>query len=187
MRNSEKQQWIAQYKQSYSIISQATLMIQADNGGTMMGAWDSDEVDMYDAYSPYLKVAKECRSMNIITNGCWAPVQKSLNGTIRTYYLNHAMVLSNGTFLDFSAENMTSGCPSSFTVDSNGAKGPNVMGKDIQRILICAEGTPVRPAGNYLNTEGYIQSNCPANLQTETGSGNTCGVRIIRGDYAEDY
>lgn len=187
MKSYQKQQWIAGYKQTFSIINQATRMIMADNGGTLLGAWEGNE-EMMNAYIPYLKIVKQCGPHPPAAEygDCFADSYTKLDGSSSTIYGSRSVILSNGTSLAFDDEGGTSaiGISNFIYMDTNGKKGPNTRGKDLHKIRITINSDPVKP---YMlnDTQSNIQKYCNSTL---TGTiGDTCGVRILRGDYAEDY
>ena len=194
MKSHEKQQWITGYKKNYSMISQATRMIMADNGGTLVGAWGADDyAGIYNAYLPYLKVAKKCENQAARGN-CFPSTFTSLYNDEGSGWQNppYSLILTNGACLMFyPVQGTESGKYSAIFIDMNCNKGPNVMGKDIQIIGIKSDNPLVYP-GWHDSSEYYINMYCTPDLQHPGGgalvySGQSCGTRILRGDYAEDY
>ncbi|NLF82892.1 MAG: type II secretion system protein, partial [Candidatus Gastranaerophilales bacterium] len=59
VRKYEKQQWITGYKAAFNLVSQTTMMIAAENGGTLNGAF-SNEAEMAQAYAAHIKGAHTC-------------------------------------------------------------------------------------------------------------------------------
>ena len=181
MKSYEKQQWISGYKETYSIISQATKMIEADNGGTLIGAWSfgtNDESGIYNAYKPYLKASKDCGLVGgHMTYGCYASSYKNLSGNGYPISGYNSLILTNGASVAFNA-----GIGRDYIyIDTNGLKGPNVRGKDLHLLVVNSNG--VKPDVWWYHSSREI--GCPSNLSS--GDGSTCGYRIMYGDYAEDY
>lgn len=175
----EKATYIAGYKETYSILSQATKMITANNGGSLEGLWTTAE-GAFLAYEPYLKINKRCYNVTPLGN-CFASSYKELNCTTETepYSSYYSLILTNGVVISIGSEYLY--------IDINGSKGPNVMGKDFHRFNIITSTGEIKPY-NWGVAESTIISRCPSNLQTsEEYTGFTCGVRIMRGDYATDY
>lgn len=181
-RKFEKQQYIAQYKETFSILSQAAKTLQADNGGSLNGLWTSYS-GMYDTFLPYFKTVKSCRNNGeacFATNTSYKMLDNSAftaNGT------GYCVTLSNGASVGFRTGDI-------FTVDFNGPKGPNVIGKDYHEIYLITNTGELKPLMyNYSDNEAYLDSRCPDDLKTGCSGwcGGSCGFKILRGDYASNY
>ncbi|MDD3150415.1 MAG: prepilin-type N-terminal cleavage/methylation domain-containing protein, partial [Candidatus Gastranaerophilales bacterium] len=83
----------AAWKKSYSDFAQATMMIVADNGGTLAGAFPGDTAgseDLKNAFAEKLNIIKECSGTSefggtgtgVSAEGCWH------SGANSWYYLN---------------------------------------------------------------------------------------------------
>ncbi|OGI00338.1 MAG: hypothetical protein A2104_09740 [Candidatus Melainabacteria bacterium GWF2_32_7] len=179
-----KQTWTVAYKDTFSFVSQATKLLKLNNGDTLAGLWSNDQ-GMYQAYLPYFKVAKYCNNQNPY-GSCFGSSYNCLDGTmpfadIATLY---SIMLTNGVSLGFDIDGNGVGITAMY-IDINGKKGPNVEGKDFHWLSISSTAAdPVKP-WNSTQAEAVITQNCPSTLNSD--SGNTCGVRILRGDYGEDY
>lgn len=97
---------IAQYKETFSILSQATKMIAAEHGGSLNPKiWNNSE-EMYNAYLRYLKVSKTCENQQAF-GSCFSDNYKYLMGAddllqymdIDRY--TYSLTLSNGVSLVF--------------------------------------------------------------------------------------
>ncbi|MDD3150483.1 MAG: prepilin-type N-terminal cleavage/methylation domain-containing protein, partial [Candidatus Gastranaerophilales bacterium] len=91
----------AAWKKSYSDLTQATMMIVADNGGTLAGAFPGDAAgseDLKNAFAEKLNIIKDCSGTStyggtgsgVSAEGCWHSGTNSwyyLNGTGRGSYL----------------------------------------------------------------------------------------------------
>jgi len=194
IKNYEKQQWISKYKSTFSIISQATRMIMGNNNGSLLGAWGSfnDHQGMYNAYIPYLNVIKKCENQSAAGN-CFNSNYTELDGDPEFFLgsnnTQHSVIFSNGVSLSFFSFGgaTANGNMNQIAIDINGKKGPNVTGKDFFVIDITINSDPVKPF-SWNETEANIISGCPSSLTGNAFAlGITCGVRILRGDYAEDY
>ena len=191
MKSYEKQQWITGYKSASSIINQATLMIMADNGGTLLNAWGgmNDNQGMYNAYLPYLHVAKKCENQDP-EGSCFAShyayMGLSTNSFDSDFLTDYSVILSNGTSLGIRSMQgaFKEGLCNRIYVDVNGKKGPNVYGKDFNELQIHISSDPVQSYGDTY-APAQIIGFCPSDLNS--GLGLTCGTRIMRGDYGEDY
>lgn len=197
VRKYEKQQWITGYKAAVNLLSQTTMMIAAENGGTLNGAF-SNEAEMVEAYAAHIKGAHtciDCRPQDGLD--FWAYKGHFLNGKERYeygmwsfIYFNNgsAWLMTIASFPDESGEYVAEG---QISIDVNGKKGPNTEGKDRNSIylprLFLAEPATMISEGlkYYIPNEEYILENCPDDLKS--GYGDSCRMRILRGDYGLKY
>ncbi|MDD3149223.1 MAG: prepilin-type N-terminal cleavage/methylation domain-containing protein [Candidatus Gastranaerophilales bacterium] len=142
----------AAWKKSYSDLSQATMMIVADNGGTLAGAFPGDGAgaeDLKNAYASKLNIIKDCSGTStyggtgsgVAAEGCWHLYDAwyFLNGTTTGWTQSFpGLILNNGSLIYFILNK--SDCSSSrgdyercaeIYLDVNGFKKPNIIGKDI--------------------------------------------------------
>ena len=187
----EKQQWISGYKSTYSIVNQATRMIMVDNTNSLLDAWGGigDHQGMYNAYSPYLKIIKKCENQTP-ENNCFASsytYMSSIGNVSISPYSDYSVMLSNGSSLAFYSMQGAdqNGRYNRIYIDTNGKKGPNIYGKDLNELQIRVSSDPVKPYGAPGYSNSTIISLCNSNLAG--GLGHSCGIRILRGDYGEDY
>lgn len=142
------------WKKEYSMFSQAFAQIVSDNGGSIMGvfATATGGEALKDAFKAKLMVIKDCigdssqggTGSGSAISGCWHPMNgyKYLNGTVSTdNMLYPGLILKDGAFVVFASSSST--CADAtitganftrcgwLTVDVNGFRGPNVVGKDI--------------------------------------------------------
>lgn len=158
MQNIQDAGFKSAWKKQFSAFSQATVSIIGDNGGVgfknMFTQYHHDE--LRDLYLSKMKSIKSCNAGGNNTWGqCWVtggyPNTKFLNGATlpnnATLPLGDdaGAILNDGTFVLFSYEdnNCASGAPPNggyegltnvcgwITVDVNGMKGPNTVGRDI--------------------------------------------------------
>lgn len=129
------------WKQAYADLSQVTMRMSADNGGSFTGIF-ADSNALRNEYLKYLNYVKSCN--NAGNDGCWhnANDWKALDGTPRFNYAQPGLILSNGNLLllgindtncNYSLHGM-SPMPlecGNMIIDINGFKGPNIVGKDI--------------------------------------------------------
>ncbi|MFH0703127.1 MAG: type II secretion system protein [bacterium] len=173
------------WKQAFADLSQVTESIMANNtgsdAGTLIGVFTSSD-NMRDKFLEYLTVNKSCNSVSGKGN-CWHNDGnwKRLDGTPETTFQNRAgAILNNGTFVWFSYE--TSACSvthgfgavicGAITVDVNGWKGPNQMGKDIFGIWLTKNGAyPLGIQGDTFSPA----SQCA----TKTGYGLGCSAEFL--------
>ena len=180
IKNYKKQQWIVGYKETYSIVKQTTGMIKANNDNSLLNAWTTNDQSMYNAYLPYIHVLKKCEN-EAPEGNCFASGYTYLNGSSFSVRGTYSVILSNGASLSFWSPS-PAGLPflNHIMIDTNGPKGPNVAGKDLHWIDVTTNvSIPVQP---YSAAAG----SCPSDLGT-SGDGLTCGLSILKGDYAKNY
>lgn len=178
MQNAQKQELKSSLKEAYSMLSQAFNNLQSDQGS--LGDWSS----LYSYYrngSPpinttqfatdltsYLSVVKDCGSFGCISSSGVGPngiIYKDFGGAawgtnINAHYVGtYQYILKNGMILFVWAPNMTSN--TSISIDVNGYKGPNVLGKDVFRFMVTS---------NALMPLNYVW---PANGPCNTANANT--------------
>ena len=138
MQNYQRQSYVTQLHKTYNEMSQALLRYQTDRNAlnlTEAGLTSQDAVN--DFIRTYFKNVKECDTMN----NCFADSYKSMNGKMVDSYdrTPKSFVLANGAAIrpDY--------VPSTFSiinlsVDINGAKGPNIVGRDLFWLYIYKNG-----------------------------------------------
>lgn len=156
VQNTQKQQYVTGLKKAYSDLSQATLQLMNDNGGTMRNLISFDNsYEFVQKYCTKLNCIKICNG-NAINDGCWADTN-GLSGTDSTFgetFNNFSgAVLSNGTTIasgwynhnctagTYNISGTNTGCfMGSMYVDTNGLKEPNILGRDVFAFIIHANG-----------------------------------------------
>ena len=180
-RSYQKQTWVSGYKEAYSIINQAARMMAIDNSTDNLFNFietSSGNLGMLQKFEPYFKVAKFYPKAGGAS--CMASSYKFLNGNNLAVYTDDRLALSNGMCFSF----YNGATFKTVTVDINGKKGPNVLGKDLHYAAYVRPDHPsqFKP---YLWDSLEVNPKCNSTL---TGtSGQTCGTRILRGDYGADY
>ncbi|HSA07381.1 MAG TPA: type II secretion system protein [Candidatus Gastranaerophilales bacterium] len=184
LKSYEKNTWTTGYKAGINIISQITKTIMSENNNTLVGKWGAggDDQSVYDLYSPYFKTVRTCENINpkgSCFNSVYTLMDNAINAAVNGVY---SVILTNGMSLSF----YNPVGPVDYILiylDINGAKSPNVLGKDLHIIKVSINSDPVKP---YLVdvAENAILIGCPSDLMS---AGTTCGVRIMRNDYGEDY
>ena len=193
VQNYKNKQTVAQLKKIYSVLSQATVMAEIENGpisdwNMVDGSCESmDEIVSF--YTPYLKTLKDCKQ----SKGCWPTTTiKGLSGT--TNRLNefsgsfdcakHSIALTDGTYIvfdiysDLATLGIQNDMPNdinstmAFFVDLNGQKNPNVVGKDIFAFALTKHG--IVPAGIHNNSE-----QCSRELKN-INSGIDCAAKVLK-------
>ena len=165
------------WKETYSIINQATSRVILNNGGTMLGIctdWDGN--CMRDKYLNHLLSIKSCSSSDAVGN-CWPNNTKYMDNSNFAYNGSPVIILNNGSSLAFAFYygNCTNtdwqNIPvcGALNLDVNGLKGPNIMGKDIYGIWIVKDG--IKPYG--VQGDGY------ENTCTTSSLGIACATKYL--------
>jgi prepilin-type N-terminal cleavage/methylation domain-containing protein len=180
-KSYEKMQFNAAFKKEYSTISQATLMIAADNSGTLDGKFSY--LNFQTQFCQYLKCVKTCS--NSANTPCWHADGETyqLNGTQTNRAVQGAAILKDGAraaFYDMMslsdrACNKTAGSYHNacgfVLIDVNGSKGPNTYGKDIFSIYILSDR--VVPGGADALGAAWPQF-------CTDGTGFGCAVKVLQ-------
>jgi len=128
------------YKKSYSVLSQAFLLMITDNAESMKNICaNGDTACLRDLFASKLNVVKKCDAGSVDSQ-CWPPTWTRLNNNPgwATGATTTGLALNDGTFIEFgsyfvncdSATGSLFDC-GSFGIDVNGLKKPNKIGKDI--------------------------------------------------------
>lgn len=196
MKNTQDIELKSAWKKAYSAFAQAAISVKNDNGGTFAGVAPAPDTagqnTFRDAYLQYLKAIKTCNSNTGFVYGvCFHPLSgfyldtvKLLNGTshiqVNSYDPYFALgsagaILSDGQMVLFAyqsadctyaIEGYTNGC-GYITIDVNGFKGPNTVGRDIYSIVVLQDR--VLPAGTR-----NLATNC-----TPASDGRGCAAQYL--------
>lgn len=183
--NYQKQVTIEQLKKEYSVLSQAVKLSENNNGSNTDWNLGNDATSVrfgFNTYfAPYLKISKYCNTAqacgyNLSVFYCRSGVSTGCGATIVNTSDRTTVILENGTLL------VVNGSPYSGTmmIDINGAKGPNMYGKDVFAFILDSP-RGVMPAGYNASN---IDSVCAANA-----SGSECAAKIIKDGWQikDDY
>lgn len=151
------------WKKAYSELTQVTAKVMMDNGGTLKGFCNNSNC-VKNIYSSYLSTVKLCRQGES-WGQCWSERDRfwNLDGSVNGWgaFGPSGVVLSNGMFINFWFS--SSDCSETWTglntcgeitVDVNGFKGPNKIGKDIFLVEIVENGIKAEgsPGDIFINT-----------------------------------
>ena len=188
---------VAKLQKVYSVLSQAVLRAKNEQGEFSAWSMPNSQAGCNEVFAnikPYIKYIKDCGNKS----GCWAENVKSLTGGDARWYGNnlnaliqngyYSFILSDGTNViidilsikdksikdsfginlqDFSNDYTT------FVVDINGNKAPNVAGRDIFIFLLSNKG--LVPAGYYNTTNCTTDSS-----KSTTDAGFTCAFKVLQ-------
>ncbi|MDD3149275.1 MAG: prepilin-type N-terminal cleavage/methylation domain-containing protein [Candidatus Gastranaerophilales bacterium] len=185
----------AAWKKQYSDLAQATMMIVADNSGSLAGAFPGNAAgteDLKNAYMEKLSIIKNCSGTStyggtgsgVSAEGCWHSAGNwyYLNGTTRINLTYPGVILNNGGLLRFLIDK--SDCTYSagnytrcgyFIIDINGFKKPNTWGKDIFGASITSNALIPYGARNYNN----ISTTCIEDSTATDNNGYGCAAKYL--------
>lgn len=172
VKNIQTAETVGMLKKEYSVLSQAYTMAVQENGTPESwdisdSASDTGALNLSKIFVPYLKIIKDCG----LSEGCWAPNTYTLSSSGRA-----KLLLADGTSLGFYSYG--TGCTASQSatsiqlqticgiayVDLNGAKAPNLAGKDVFVFNITRSG--VIPRGVPDDSVYSFGSQCLTTLGT---------------------
>jgi len=140
--DTRQAEYITAWKKIYGVISQAQLNMVRDYGsvsGTFSNIYYTTEGgnNFMNGWLPYLSVIKKCTTRRVILDGCQIENFKAFDGNNILNYnsdtITSGIVLNDGTSISF-YPGVCSGrlCSDSYLfIDVNGAKKPNIFGKDV--------------------------------------------------------
>lgn len=159
------------WKNTYSILDQATKQVIIDNGGTLAGF--SNATGLKNRYLPYVISLGNCdagQAFDNSTGNCWTVNghMKQSNGSSPQYFSipgsYSGINLNNGASVII--DNQSSVCNNTdygipicawMYVDVNGFKGPNTIGRDVFGIWLQKDG--IKPMGSG-DTYATMGSDC---------------------------
>lgn len=165
VNNAQKTEYLTGLKKAYATLSEALNMYRAEHGAIeyMFECNNQGPKCILDRIAPYLSLAKTCNGIK----GCWYDSDvRWLNGNTAyaTYdttwqNANGKATLADGMMIKFSmwSESCTHGAAytgplnnticADFEIDVNGAKGPNMIGRDFFSFWITKNG--IKPKGEF--------------------------------------
>lgn len=165
VKNIQEQTYIQAWKKEYSSISQAYSQILAENGGSIKNLYPSvdfqaDSVTLLNLFKDKMKVIKFCDTTSRTVFNCWHPVENDAEAVhdklgnkagfwdVGNQY--PAMILQDGALVHLMAARPDCGgavqACGGIVIDTNGKKGPNIMGKDVFWLYIL--GNKFAPMGS---------------------------------------
>lgn len=185
VNNYQKHQTAVALKKLYSVVSQIYSSAQADVGES--SGWKPPTADWNSAASkvwwdeyfvPYMAVTKACVTNN--PSECWASSSKFLDGGSTAYGNSwYTFVLKDGSSVMLYA---VSSSQAQFFVDVNGAKEPNIVGKDIFFLIMWYPSETIRFAGVGAGRTWLLADNSSCcNKAPGVSKGSYCGA-VIQAD-----
>ena len=173
INKTNNQEYVSRLKKAYSTMAQATNKIIAEEGKPRgdIGGWATTNNAIFKMYKKHLSKVKECAKGQY---GCMAETYNFLSGGSKSYDRQYVFILPDGTEVGISAT--TADCSGNtdgslnfcchMMVDVNGAKGPNLIGKDAFMFVLKEDG--LAPAG------------CDTDVCTPSSNGWGCACKVIR-------
>lgn len=185
INKTQNQEYVSKLKKTYSTLAQATNLIIAEEGTpkASVGGWASSPENIYNLYKKHLNNAKECGT----NSGCFEGQTEgykylNLPGVEGKVY-NQAsdnrakLILSDGVQVLFTKVSDDCNSPldagsqnvcARIYVDLNGAKNPNIIGRDFFTFVIKENG--LYPRG--------CDGNNTCNATNSAGWG--CACKVLR-------
>lgn len=186
LANYKKKATVAKLKKVYTTLNQAYRLSEAEYASSAEWANDIQEVNTENVkkyvekyWLPYLKIIKNCSS----SRDCSYPnPAKTLNNSEGLDIVGndrYTLILPDGIMLaivpfDWDGKNHVINGRQSFYVDLNGAKAPNVIGKDVFVFTLNLVNNRIDAFCQQGNLSG-INQNC-----SYSGPGHCCAAKIIR-------
>ena len=182
MNKTNNQELVSRAKKTYSTLAQATQKIIAEEGNPRadIGGWATDNTAIYNLYKKHLSKAVDCNP----GQSCFSVSHVGMDGTgagTDNYNMTGSsrgkLILADGAIVNFHYyhNNCSPGQLSDETsvcayihVDVNGAKGPNVWGRDAFRYYISENGFGASGCD-------YDSTNCP-----NVKGGQACSCVVLR-------
>ena len=183
IQNTQKQEYVTGLKKAYSTLSNAANMAIAENGSPKCsdGGWACTSAEIYEKFKKHMNTARACGE-----SGCMEQVYNCLNGRVMGTWNEHRplnkLVSADGMQIAFTDWGLAGAdyqsCTSSYPggssnicarimADVNGAKKPNILGRDLFEFDLTENG--IIPAGcassgSCAGTEGW---SCACKVLTE--------------------
>ena len=131
IQNHQRKTYVVQLHKFYNEMSQALLQYQTDkNAVNLKEAGLNSNAAIGDFIKKYFKVVNDCGSIRTPCFG--ADTYKKINGGIFTTSLGNYLTIASGVSIAYAYVGNENGNGRfiTFDIDINGAKGPNVAGRD---------------------------------------------------------
>ena len=197
LQNTNQAELKTAWKRSFADVSQASRLIANDQGGALGGTFgsilnDQARNDFKNFFRNKLSYIKDCPAST--STECWHQTNNwfNLSGAKKggTYWQTKpGLILSNGDLVGF--DSFSLGCNATYTpnsdacaeitVDINGFKPPNTIGKDIFSVWVLNNGNII-PFGTQgdrnSNPTGGYYTPCDLSLNPNS-SGQNCSADYL--------
>jgi prepilin-type N-terminal cleavage/methylation domain-containing protein len=190
INDSQNEELSVLLKKNYSAFADAARLMMIDNGGNLAGKFAGSS-DMLNQFGQYITFTKKC---NVNAQGCYFEGNNSwkiLSGgggwfSFSNYY---SAVTNQGASLrmaladtecehDRGAGSLAEHTCGWMTIDVNGFKAPNIMGRDLFTFWITKTGVYPNgiPNDDYDNMDAFCNK-----MSTSQYSGISCAAKILGG------
>lgn len=189
MQNHQRTVYVTQLHKLYSDLSQATLKAINDNNAISLDEtkYNNKTTGAKAFLTDYFKIVNDCGTD---TSPCFADSYKSINGSDVTLMPTEAaVVIPSGAAISIVRNALVYNREYHgylfMQVDTNGASGPNILGRDLFSLELYSDGKIgdhyIQPSDEDIKTE---ESNC---LTAGNNYGTGCLSVIINSNWKMDY
>ena len=187
MQNHQRKTYVTQLHKFYIILSQGLVQVMADKnavnlkeaGLTTLSEWNS-------FFNTYYKIIQDCKETQ---TPCMASSYKKISGQFISGNTSRYITLADGTSLGyFNINDPDASLIAVLYVDVNGAKGPNLVGRDLFAIYVYNNGivddysTSLPPISKEKREEMF--NTCCIN---NSGNWNGCFGKILNDNWEMTY
>lgn len=190
MQNYQRKSYVTQLHKVYNELTQALLMYQTDRNALNLkeaGLISQDAVDNF--ITNYFKIVNSCEDLE----PCFASSYKNMSGIPVTFSEKNSYVLASGAAIRptyYNIENVLL----SIVVDTNGAKGPNIAGRDVIAMYVYTNGL-IDDLSNDSNApltedqrEKVFEEVCNSSTVNDNGNGIPgCFGKILNDNWEMNY
>ena len=186
MQNHQRKTYVTQLHKVYNEISQVLLQYQSDkNAVNLTEAGLTSTAALQNMITSYMKIVATCDS---VAEPCFSDSYKYINGNSAAgAYTNNvkSYVLASGAAIRPVYSKPSTYKIANFMVDINGAKGPNISGRDLFFLYLYSNGIidegPDETVNNAPLTEDQREAlNCETSL-------NGCFGRLLNDNWEMNY
>ncbi len=190
MQNYQRKSYVTQLHKVYNELSQALLMFQTDRNALNLkeaGLISQDAVD--NLITNYFKIVNSCEKLE----PCFASSYKNMSGITVSFQNKNSYVLASGAAIRPTYYNQGN-VLLSIVVDTNGAKGPNIAGRDVIAMYVYSNGL-IDDLSNDLNApltedqrEKIFEEVCNSSTVSDSGNGIPgCFGKILNDNWEMTY
>ena len=140
MQNHQRKTYVVQLHKAYNELSQASVQYLTDNNAINLNEAGLTDINAFDDFmNNYFKIVKACGKN---WTDCFSTEYKKSDGSSINVMADvnrdtRAYVLANGVFVNIIPDSLKS---TQIHIDVNGAKGPNIVGRDIFALRLYNNG-----------------------------------------------
>lgn len=178
----------SRFNKAISVFSSAVELLKAENGGSLTNVYSNQNIAL-DAFCTKLKCTMVCHSTDDVKqcyhSSNWYMLD-GRNGWVDYSLYNVSAILSDGMIFSMGwaptcnlSDGVSINICTVLSMDTNGLRGPNKMGRDIFEIYVTPD--KLIPDGSA-GTSFYYSSNptyCDPTVKTAPYNGAACGGKIM--------